>query len=140
MPDHEETSPSPSAFDFSAFPPDTLFLDRRTLLDRRAPAPPSTPAPNPSEVDAKAGQRRARKDRRRRIDPTTFEKQYTSDEMEFMTAVQRYKVQSGKAFPSHSDILRIAHGLGYRQVRPDEESPHPELTLGAPPCPELIPQ
>jgi len=114
MTDREETSPDPPAFDFSAFPDDTLFLDRRTLPDRRelealaAPPPAADPTPPP--------QRRAKKERRRRIDPTTFEKQYTDDEVEFMTAIQRFKVQSGKSFPSHGDILRVALALGYRQV------------------------
>ncbi len=57
---------------------------------------------------------RARKDRRRRIDPTTFEKQYTPDEMEFMNAMQRFKEASGKSFPTHAEVIRIAIGIGYR--------------------------
>ena len=61
-------------------------------------------------------ERRARKERRRRIDPTTFEKQYTEDELEFMNAMQRFKVQSCKSFPSHGDVLRVALSLGYRKV------------------------
>jgi hypothetical protein len=61
-------------------------------------------------------ERRERKERRRRIDPTTFEKQYTEDELEFMNAMQRFKVQSCKSFPSHGDVLRVALSLGYRKV------------------------
>ena len=111
MNDRDETSPAPPKFDFAAFPPDTLFLDRRTLPDRRRPAP--EPAPPPVVP-------RVKKDRRRRVDPTTFEKQYTGDEVEFMNAIQRFKVQSGKSFPSHGDILRIALNLGYRQFLPPD--------------------
>jgi len=35
--------------------------------------------------------------------------------MEFMNAVQRFKEQSGKAFPSYGEVLTIAVKLGYRQ-------------------------
>ena len=69
-----------------------------------------------SEAPAPTRERRARKERRRRIDPTTFEKQYTDDEMEFMTAMQRFKVQSGKPFPSHGEVLTVARALGYRRI------------------------
>jgi hypothetical protein len=61
-------------------------------------------------------ERRRKKERRRRIDPTTFEKQYTKDEMEFMNAMQRFKVQSGKSFPSFEEVLKVAFDLGYRKV------------------------
>ena len=118
MTDRDETTSAPPEFDFSAFPPDTLFLDRRTLPDRRASEEP--PAPPAAAELAPLPVRRAKKDRRRRIDPTTFEKQYTDDEIQFMTAIQRFKVQSGKSFPSHGDILRIALTLGYRQVLPPD--------------------
>jgi hypothetical protein len=101
-----ETSTTPPKFDFSAYPEETCFHDRRTGRDRRA----SEPAPTPG------GERRAKKERRRRIDPTTFEKQYTEDELEFMTAMQRFKVQTGKSFPSYGEVLQVAHSLGYRKV------------------------
>jgi hypothetical protein len=95
-------------FDFSAYPSDTLFYDRREGLERRdsLPAPPPVAPP----------ERRAKKERRRRIDPTTFEKQYTPDELEFMTAMQRFKVLTGKAFPTYSEVLTVARSIGYRKV------------------------
>lgn len=111
MPDNPLTPAEEPIFDFDAYPPDTLFYDRRSGRDRRTgeehrKSPPET----------KAGQvRKPRRARRRRIDPTTFEKQYTEDELEFMTAMQRFKVQSGKSFPSHGEVLRVAHALGYRR-------------------------
>lgn len=110
MTDQDQTPPGVSEFDFSAYPPDTLFLDRRTLADRRDGSPPDG-----GESPTLHRQPRPRQERRRRIDPTTFEKQYTGDEIEFMTAIQRFKERSGKSFPSHGDILEIAHTLGYRQ-------------------------
>ena len=110
MSDIEETIAGQAPkFDFSAFPEDTLFLDRRTLPERRdAPRAEAVPAGPPRE-------RRARKERRRRVDPTTFEKQYTEDEVEFMNAIQAFKTRSGKTFPTHRDILGIAFQLGYSQ-------------------------
>ena len=107
MSDTAETPDATRKFDFSAFPENTLFYDRRTGLERLAPKPePVGPAP----------QRRAKKERRRRIDPTTFEKQYTSDEIEFMTAMQHFKVQTGKPFPTHAEVLDVAYSLGYRRL------------------------
>ncbi len=79
-------------------------------------------------------ERRAKKERRRRIDPTTFEKQYTDDELEFMNAMQCFKVQSGKAFPSFGDVLKVAYGLGYRKVIASSgDSAEAEIELGTEP-------
>jgi hypothetical protein len=121
MPNNDETPQPPTKFDFSAFPPDTLFYDRRSGLDRRdRPAAGSIEAANEFS-NVKSPERRAKKERRRRIDPTTFEKQYTDDELEFMNAVQQFKTQSGKPFPSHGDVLRIAARLGYRKSYPVDD-------------------
>lgn len=108
----EKLEKSRFEFDFTSFPEDTLFYERRTGEERREPNSEGDevsilPIPNP--------ERRQRKDRRRRIDPTTFEKQYSHAEMEFMTAMQRYKVQSGKQFPTHGEVLKVALELGYRK-------------------------
>jgi hypothetical protein len=32
--------------------------------------------------------------------------------------MQHYKVQSGKSFPSHGEVLKVALSLGYRKVVP----------------------
>ncbi len=121
--DNDKTKSSATEFDFSAFPSNTLFHDRRGGRARRAKV--STDA-IPEVPDSQVpGRRRAKKERRRRIDPTTFDKQYTDDEMEFMNAVQRFKEQSGKAFPSYGEVLKIAVGLGYRHVSEETDSPTP---------------
>ncbi len=117
--DRDQTKPRSSEFDFSAHPPDSLFHERRFGRDRRKkPAPPPEPSDPPPA--ASRGDRRERKERRRRIDPTTFDKQYSDDEIEFMNAMQRFKEGSGKTFPSYSDVLRVAASLGYRRSVPDE--------------------
>ena len=116
MNDSEQTKPDSAEFDFSAFPTDTLFHDRRGGRERRGlrSTPRGVVAPPPQEPRAPV-ERRAKKERRRRIDPTTFEKQYTDDELEFMNAMQRFKVQTCKSFPSHGDVLSVAFSLGYRK-------------------------
>jgi hypothetical protein len=114
MPDHSQTTPDALKFDPTAYPPDTLFHERREPGDRRdrdeAPTPITGDSPMQPPVE-----RRSRKERRKRIDPTTFEKQYTGDEIEFMNAVQQFKTRQGKSFPSHGDVLRVAISLGYRR-------------------------
>jgi hypothetical protein len=117
MSDQGQTNPDPPEFDFSKYPADSLFHERREGRDRR-----SAPGPLPRDGQTRPQtERRAKKERRRRIDPTTFEKQYTDDELEFMNAMQRFKVQSGKSFPSHGDVLRVAFSLGYRKFVADDD-------------------
>jgi hypothetical protein len=117
----EETKPDASPFDFEVFPSDTLFHERRECRERRrrgfdAHTGADLPARRPSP------ERRVKKERRKRIDPTTFDKQYTEDEVEFMNAMQRFKVQTGKAFLSHGDVIRVAYQLGYRKEIDDDPS------------------
>jgi hypothetical protein len=114
--DTPETAAEAEKFDSSAFPDDTLFHERRQVKERRGKFTVRSDGPSPPPRPL--NERRVRKERRRRIDPTTFEKQYTEDELEFMNAMQQFKVQSCKPFPSHGDVLRVAMALGYRKVGP----------------------
>ena len=120
--DDNQTKPENKEFDFSAFPSNTLFHERRYGRDRRKPGNDSAKGNGlPGSPERVRPERRERKERRRRIDPTTFEKQYTDDELEFMNAMQRFKEQSGKAFPTHGDVIKIAVSLGYRKPVWDDE-------------------
>jgi len=58
--------------------------------------------------------------RRRQIDPTTCERDYNNDEIEFMHALDEYKRAAGRMFPTCSEILEVLHGLGYRRLTPEE--------------------
>ena len=58
--------------------------------------------------------------RRRQIDPTTCEREYNKDEIEFMHALDAYKRSAGRMFPTCSEILEVLHGLGYRHLTPEE--------------------
>jgi hypothetical protein len=117
---NDQTNPGRPEFDFSRYPFNTLFHERRTGRDRRDKIAPPAAREEPA-ADESRPERRARKDRRRRIDPTTFDKQYTDDEMEFMNAMQRFKEMSGKSFPTYRDVIRVVVDLGYRReiVEPD---------------------
>jgi len=70
-------------------------------------------------VERRVSQRR-KVSRRRQIDPTTCERDYTADEIEFMDAMDAYKRANGRMFPTCSEILEVVRGLGY--VKPD----HPQ--------------
>ncbi len=54
--------------------------------------------------------------RRRQIDPTTCERDYSEPEIEFMQALDEYKRANGRMFPTCSEILEVFLKLGYRKV------------------------
>ena len=57
-----------------------------------------------------------RRKRRRQIDPTTCEREYSDPEIQFMHAMDEYKRASGRMFPTCSEILEVLARLGYRQI------------------------
>ena len=58
---------------------------------------------------------RRKVERRKLIDPTTCERDYTLQEVEFMKAMDEYKRKSGRMFPTWSEVLEVVRGLGYEQ-------------------------
>jgi len=78
-----------------------------------------------SRINAKASAQathaaRVRHDsgRRRFVDPTTCEREYSAAELEFMQAMQDYKARSGRLFPTWSEVLEVLQGLGYAKSGP----------------------
>jgi hypothetical protein len=80
------------------------------------------PFPNaqPEWIDAKASAKAKRaaearqiSGRRRGVDPTTSERDYSAEELEFMRAMHAYKHSSGRMFPTWSEVLEVLRGLGY---------------------------
>ena len=65
-------------------------------------------------------ERRQKVNRRRQIDPTTCERDYTDDEVEFMNALDDYKRKSGRMFPTCSEVLEVVRSLGYVRLSPNE--------------------
>ena len=70
----------------------------------------------PVAVERRQQERRQKVSRRRQIDPTTCERDYTEPELEFMHALDKYKRTSGRMFPTCSEVLEVILGLGYRKV------------------------
>jgi len=62
--------------------------------------------------------------KRRMIDPTTCERDYSGEEIEFMKALDDYKRASGRMFPTCSEILEVLHRLGYTKSREVRSSNH----------------
>ncbi len=69
----------------------------------------------PVAIDRRKIERRVKVQRRRQIDPTTCERDYTDDEIEFMSAIDKYKRTSGRMFPTCSEMLEVLRGLGYEK-------------------------
>lgn len=65
--------------------------------------------------------------RRRFVDPTTCERDYSEAETEFMLAMNEYKQKSGRMFPTWSEVLEVLRALGYEKVVPTEYSDDLEI-------------
>jgi hypothetical protein len=66
-----------------------------------------------SEQATRAANARQQSGRRRFVDPTTSEREYSAAEMEFMMAMNEYKRRSGRMFPTWSEVLEVLRDLGY---------------------------
>jgi hypothetical protein len=110
-----------------------VTVDRReTRVDRRK-APDRRVHQIPVAVERRVGERRAKVSRRRQIDPTTCERDYTPDEVEFMSAMDNYKRRSGRMFPTCSEVLEVIRSLGYARQIPAESAVLPTIAVSAAP-------
>lgn len=50
-------------------------------------------------------------------------REYTDEERVFLLAVERYRRERRRPFPTCREVLAIALALGYRKVAPAEELP-----------------
>ena len=109
----------------TVFSPDLCVTDRRGNDRRKRNIPVA--------VERRSGKdRRAeRGERRRQIDPTTCERDYNNDEIEFMKAMDQYKRENRRPFPTWSEVLEVLRALGYRRVA--EPSQMPGLCSSLPP-------
>ena len=83
-----------------------------------------------------AAEKRRTSERRRLIDPTTCERDYSDDESEFMKAMDRYKRENRRPFPTWSEVLEVLHSLGYRRVAEPTALPGGKRTPTAIPVPQ----
>jgi len=102
-----------------------LTLDRRTKREDRRSSVDRRTHDVPVAVERRTLERRAKVNRRRQIDPTTCERDYTPDEIEFMNAMDEYKRCNGRMFPTCSEILEVIQSLGYRKLPKTGDSPLP---------------
>ena len=87
---------------------DVLTLDRRGGERRGG---------NAEALDSGVMKKPRRKaNRRRHIDPTTCERDYSDQEVEFMRAMDDYKRKAGRMFPTCSEVLEVIRDLGYVQL------------------------
>ena len=91
-----------------------ITIDRRRAKDRRAKTERRIKAETKTTERRTAPRRKV--PRRRQIDPTTCERDYTPDEINFMRAMDDYKRTSGRMFPTCSEILEVVEKLGYKKA------------------------
>jgi hypothetical protein len=84
-----------------------------------------------SEQAKRASQARHASGRRRGVDPTTCDRDYSAAELEFMAAMQEYKRTSGRMFPTWSEVLEVIRALGYEKALTAAGAPADGPTRGA---------
>lgn len=92
--------------------PSSANLNRRSAKERRG----TDRRTSSVAVETERRQTDRRKvPRRRQIDPTTCERDYSVEELEFMSALDEYKRRNGRMFPTCSEVLEVVRGLGYEK-------------------------
>lgn len=89
-----------------------VSMNRRAKEDRRGGGTERRNQAIPVASERRTSERR-KTPRRRQIDPTTCERDYSNDEVEFMHALDAYKRANGRMFPTCSEILEVVRALGY---------------------------
>jgi RNA polymerase sigma factor (sigma-70 family) len=104
---------------------DVLTDDRDKAEETHQPKEPAVhvgefplPSQGPRLVGTEQDRVFSKSGRRRFVDPTTLEKDYTEAEKEFMAAMKEYKNRSGRMFPTWSEVLEVLRGLGYERPGP----------------------
>jgi hypothetical protein len=91
----------------------TVAMNQRLGKDRRSKDRREKDVP--VAVERRQVERRAKVNRRRQIDPTTCERDYSHEEIEFMRALDEYKRRNGRMFPTCSEVLEVIKALGYEK-------------------------
>tara|TARA_B100000029_G_scaffold247999_1_gene244936 strand:+ start:37 stop:525 length:489 start_codon:yes stop_codon:yes gene_type:complete len=117
-PQARSTSPAhqvevPSVAKKTAKTDDEVQIDRRSTDARRMGE--DRRKQNVDVNEERRSDDRRKVTRRRQIDPTTCERDYSNDEIEFMHALDAYKRANGRMFPTCSEILEVIRKLGYEK-------------------------
>src|SRR2546425_9214807 len=96
--------------EITEFPAELCVTDRRAKDRRKRQIPVA--------LERRSGKERReeRGERRRQIDPTTCERDYSNDDIEFMKAMDQYKRENRRPFPTWSEVLEVMRALGYRKT------------------------
>ena len=92
-----------------------VTIDRRKTDRRQGDSGAGEPTAGKPQLE-----RRKKVQRRRQIDPTTCERDYSVEEVEFMNSMDEYKRKSGRMFPTCSEVLEVIRELGYVKLTPAE--------------------
>ena len=100
-------------------------MDQAMTIKRKKMAPPRVPTADAaawtdrlaSEKATRAAEARKVSGRRRMVDPTTCDRDYSKAEMEFMQAMSDTST-SGRMFPTWSEVLEVLRDLGYEKIAP----------------------
>jgi hypothetical protein len=107
-----------------------IKVDRRANKERRSEGERRKKSAPVAQERRQTDRRKVQ--RRRQIDPTTCERDYTNDEIEFMQALDAYKRANGRMFPTCSEILEVIRDMGYvRQPVGEDAAPDEQDQAGA---------
>jgi len=106
-----KTASTASVHDISAV--QTIVEMDRRRTDRRSLKVDDGPRPVINKPSRKAN-------RRRHIDPTTCERDYRQDEIDFMRAMDDYKRVAGRQFPTCSEVLEVVRSMGYLRLNDEQ--------------------
>ena len=100
-------------------PSELAITDRRAEGRRGSRGPDRRKREIPVAVERRSGKERRDEsgERRRQVDPTTCEKDYSDEEIDFMKAMDQYKRPNRRPFPTWSEVLEVLRSLGYRKTR-----------------------
>jgi hypothetical protein len=111
----------PAAPDATRRPPERRKRNIPVALDRRG------------ETETGERRKQSQGERRRQVDPTTCERDYTDDEIVFMKAMDQYKRDNRRPFPTWSEVLEVLRALGYRKVAEATALPGYAASVEVPP-------
>ncbi|HVK15425.1 MAG TPA: hypothetical protein VM533_00660 [Fimbriiglobus sp.] len=109
-----QTNPAPAPAEGATGTPAEFPNDRRKR---------NIPVATDRRRATNAAEKRRTSERRRLIDPTTCERDYSDDETDFMKAMDRYKRENRRPFPTWSEVLEVLRSLGYRKVAEPTDLP-----------------
>jgi len=119
---HELSAGEYDTFVIQAAAREKVSPEELVTVDRRKEKSPILEQPV-MEQEPQSGMKQDRRQkiqRRRQIDPTTCERDYSQEEIEFMNALDEYKRNSGRMFPTCSEILEVFRNLGYAKLLHEE--------------------